>query len=199
MPFIYYRPILILFAISFGYYIVRHWNRLVSFTKLKNADSEKSDQYRRKDDAMEGLRNVALAMTPEQLGISLPIGKTTVYGLVMDFGMSGGVATIVCYQTGDASLYISTGGGIIGGGKYESVNNASKRFINLAQKYLDKASKTEITSLPLSGKVIFYLLTNEGIYSGQDEIKNFENNSSLWSEMFYEGNRVLAELRMAHE
>ncbi len=33
--------------------------------------------------------------------------KTIVYGAVMDWDIGGAVATVVAFQTGDASLYIS--------------------------------------------------------------------------------------------
>src|SRR6185312_10473575 len=90
-----------------------------------------------------------------------------------------------------------TGGGILGGGSHENVNKAAKQFISIAQKYLDMATKTDSTALPVSGNVKFYLLTNNGIFIGEDEIKNFENGSSSWTEMFFEGNKVLTELRMS--
>jgi len=47
--------------------------------------------------------------------------------------------------------------------------------------------------------VKFYLLTNNGVYVGQEQMKNFENNSSTWSKLFEEGNIVLTELRKTSE
>src|SRR5688500_6800465 len=67
----------------------------------------------------EGLRNMALGTTQKDLQLSLADGKTVVYAVVMDWNMGEGVATTVAYQTGDASMYLSSGGGIIGGGQHE--------------------------------------------------------------------------------
>ena len=39
-----------------------------------------------------------------------------VFGVVMDMTYPSGVATLVTFADGTASLYTSTGGGIIGGG-----------------------------------------------------------------------------------
>ena len=91
-------------------------------------------------------------------------------------------------------MYLSSGGAVIGGGQHQNVNNAAKQFVSLAQSFLDKTIKTEATPLPLTGEVKFYLLTNEGIFVGQDQMKNFENNSSTWLKLFEKGNNVLTEL-----
>ena len=100
--------------------------------------------------------------------------KIIVYGIIMDCEINGGVATTVSYQTGDASLYLSSGGGVIGGGKYQSVNNAAKGFVALAQNFLDKAIKTKITSPPSAGEVNFFLLTNKGLYLGKEQMSKIE-------------------------
>jgi hypothetical protein len=136
-------------------------------------------------------------MPPGQFGIKPSTGETTVYGVVMDLGMDKGVATIVSFNTGEASLYLSTGGGILGGGKTENVSKAAKHFVGVAQKYLNKATKAETTPMPEKDSVKFYLLTTRGVYVGQDAVKNFEDNSSQWTEMFFEGNNVLTALRMS--
>jgi hypothetical protein len=142
---------------------------------------------------------MAFTATPEQLGLSLPTDKTVVYGVVMDWEMGGATATTVSYQTGDASLYLSSGGGVIGGGQHQNVNSAAKQFVTLAQTFLDKTAKTETTPLPATDEVKFYLLTNKGVFVGQETMKNFENNSSSWLKLFEEGNNVLTELRMTSE
>jgi hypothetical protein len=180
---------------------------LTSCGNKANAENNQSSEqaktipkvHQTKDNAYEELRNMAFKATPEQLNISLPKDNTIVYGVVMDWEMGGATASTVAYQTGDASLYLSTGGGVIGGGQHLSVNNASKKFISLAQTFLDKTTKTEKTDLPKAKEVKFYLLTNKGIYVGQELVQNFENSSSIWLKLFEEGNNVLTELRNISE
>lgn len=87
--------------------------------------------------------------------------------------MDGATTTIVSYTTGDASMYLSFGSGILGGIRYEQVNTAAKQFVNVAQQYINKALKTENTDLPLTNQVKFYLLTNKGKFVAQDNMKNF--------------------------
>jgi regulator of RNase E activity RraB len=158
-------------------------------------DPSQSDKTETTENAFEGLRNMAFSATPEQIGLSLPTDKTVVYGIVMDWEMGGATATTVSYQSGDASLYLSSGGGVIGGGQYQNVNSAAKQFVTLAQTFLDKTAKTQTTPLPPTDEVKFYLLTNKGVFVGQETMKNFENNSSSWLKLFEEGNNVLTELR----
>jgi len=148
------------------------------------------------ENPFDGLRGMAFGVTPEQLGLSLSADSTLVYGVVMDMGMNGGTATIVSYKTGDASMYLSSGGGVIGGGQHPKVNSAAKLFVRMAQNYLDKSVKTDATPVPDKDDVIFYLLTNKGVYKGQIQLKKFEDSSSPWNGLFEEGNKVITELRL---
>jgi len=125
--------------------------------------------------------------------------QTIVYGVIMDWGMPDAIATIVSYQTGDASLYLSSGGGVIGGGKHENVSVAAKELVKLGQKFLNDAVKTETTTLPKTDSINFYLLTNKGVYVGIEEFKNLESRSSKWVALFDEANKVLTELRKTSE
>jgi hypothetical protein len=183
------------------FYLTSCANKSTSKDKQTTADLDTNKQkvHQTKENAYEGLRIMALSATPEQLGLSLPTDKTIVYGVIMDWEMDGATATTVSYQTGDASLYLSSGGGVIGGGQHENVNSAAKQFVSLAQTFLDKTTKTEKTPLPSTDEVKFYLLTNKGIFVGQETMKNFENNSSSWLKLFEEGNNVLTELRKTSE
>ena len=167
--------------------------------KTTQQDTTKQKTIETKENAFEGLRNMAFSATPEQLELSLPTDKTIVYGIIMDWGMNGATATIVSYQTGDASLYLSSGGGVIGGGQHENVSSAAKHFVSLGQSFLDKTTKTEKTTLPQTDVIKFYLLTNKGIFVGQEQMKNFENRSSTWLSLFEEANLLLTELRKTTE
>jgi hypothetical protein len=167
-------------------------------TTKQNQDTVSKTQQP-KENPYDGLRNMAFTVKPEQLGLSLPADKTIVYGVIMDWGLESGIATTVTYQTGDASLYLSSGGGVIGGGQYPNVNSAAKKFVVLGQTFLRKATKTAATPSPGKDVVKFYFLTNKGIYVGEDQMKNFDSKSSPWFDLFEEGNKVLTELRMTSE
>ena len=161
--------------------------------------TEKESENKADPETFKKLRRIAFTTTPEQLRLSLPKDKTVVYGVIMDMEMGSAVATLTTFQTGDASLYLSNGGGIIGGFQHQNVNIAAKQFVTVAQAYLDKATKTETTALPAADEVIFYLLTNDGIYSCHETFKDFEDNTSEFTKLFEEGNKVLTELRLVSD
>lgn len=145
------------------------------------------------------LRNMALGVTMDQLGLKDPGDETNVFGIVMDWDIGGGIATVAAYQTGDASMYLSTGGGVIGGGEHDNVRKAVFTYIELAQDYLNLTDKSESPSLPDPKCVRFHLLTNKGTFSSQEEVKNLEDRSSKWIKLFEEANKLLTELRLSTE
>jgi hypothetical protein len=110
----------------------------------------------------------------------------------MDLGE--GTATLVSFSSGDASLYLSTGGGLIGGREHDNVSDASEALIAKAGKFLSKATKTTETPLPDKDAVNFYFLTTQGIYKSQEEILKLKEQSSDWSEFFLEANKVIGEI-----
>ena len=148
----------------------------------------------------EDLRLMALSATPEQLGLQLPSGETTVYGVVMDWGLAEGTATLVAFETGEASLYLSSGGGVIGGVGHETVQQAAKAFVQSAAAYLSRAGlqgTAQTTATPLPGKdnVQFYFLTNKGKFVANEAFSNIEHNSSPLLNLFEAGNTVITEIR----
>jgi hypothetical protein len=179
-----------------AFYLTTNANKSTTSDKQNLSEQDTTQKiHQTKENAFEGLRNMAFSATPEQLGLTLPTDKTLVYGAIMDWEMGGATATTVAYQTGDASMYLSSGGGVIGGGQHQNVNIVAKQFIKIAQTFLEKTVKTDTKTLPNKDEVKFYLLTNKGIFVGQEKMKNFENNTSTWLRLFEEGNNVLTELR----
>ena len=170
--------------------------------KNESADNQKSNQTEDKSEQQENpfnsLRPMALSVTPEQLRLESS-DETKVFAIVMDWDLGTGIATIAAYKTGDASMYLSSGGGVIGGGQHENVRQSVFTYVQLGQEFLSKSKKTESTPLPDKDSVRFYLLTNKGTYYAQEEMKNIENESSDWLRLFEEANKVLAELRKTTE
>ena len=164
--------------------------------RLENAQTENNSEQQ--ENPFNGLRQLALSATPEQLGLETS-EETKVFGIVMDWDLGDGIATVIAYETGDASMYLSSGGGVIGGGQHDNVRQAVSPYVQLGQGFLTKAVKTESTPLPDKNCVRFYLLTNKGIYCAQEKMKNIENESSDWFRLFEEANKVLTELRLTTE
>ncbi|HLM02291.1 MAG TPA: hypothetical protein VK400_14665 [Pyrinomonadaceae bacterium] len=164
--------------------------------KEKKINTEASESV---DNPYEKLRDAALNTTPEMLGLKIASDETKVYGVVMDLSKGDGIGTFAFFQTGDASLYTSSGSGIIGGINNENVKNAAVAFIDKAQTFLNRTTKTETTPLPPEKTVIFYFLTNKGKFVAQEKEENFYNNTSQWLGLYIEANKVITEIRLMTE
>lgn len=143
----------------------------------------------------ETLRGIALSTSPGAMLATIPQGETAVYSAVMDWDMGNDIVTLVTNITGEATLYVKSGGGIIGSGKYPNVSSAAQQFTAAAQAHLSHATSTTNTPLPQKNCVQFFLLTNNGKYSGTDLMTNIENKTSMWLPLFEEANRVIGEMR----
>ncbi|MEO8403996.1 MAG: hypothetical protein ABI480_05360 [Chitinophagaceae bacterium] len=163
-------------------------------TSIEHTDTSKT--MKPTDNHYQDLRNLALNITPAQLNLSLPADQTKVYGMVMDMDMGPGTVTFTSFESGDASMYTSTGGGIIGGLSHADVVKAAKDFIIEAQNNLDKATKTDSTPLPDKDCVRFYFLTNKGKFVVQEQFKNIDKDMSPLMPLFNKGNKLITELRI---
>ncbi len=111
--------------------------------------------------------------------------------------MSGAVATLTSFQTGDASLYLSTGGGVIGGVGRATVRDAAIAFVEAATPYLKHMDLSTDFPKPAQGMVRFYVLTTRGIHTAEFTEADLGGNKLEFSPLFYAGQEVLTRLRTA--
>ncbi len=164
-----------------------------------NVDTSKVKIHKTQENAFEGLRNMAFSATPDQLALSLPTDKTVVYGVIMDWEMGGATATTVSYQTGDASLYFSSGACIIGGGQHEEIRELSKEFISLCINLTEEGRPYKDSLTTLQNTVSLYLLTTSGKFLIRDNIEDVKNGNSKLSELYLMTNDIITEFRKADE
>src|ERR1044071_906768 len=77
-------------------------------------------------DIYKGLRERVLTSKPEELGVEGAGAGSQAYGVLMEMGLSSGLASVVSFSTGDASAYTGTGRGLLGGGGYPAGNRAPR-------------------------------------------------------------------------
>lgn len=142
-----------------------------------------------------GLRNQVLSLKPEDLGIHIPADKEEAFGVVLEIETGGGVATIVSLSSGDASMYTSTGGGIIGGMTHTNVKDAALAFVKTSQSYFHKMHIAKNSDTPKTGDIKIFILTNKHKYSYEAPEKDITNEKSYWAVLFYKGNDVITQLR----
>ena len=146
--------------------------------------------------AMKELRDKLLTSSPEEVGLSGEDAEAKVWGVLMEVALREGVATLVSVRDGTASLYTSTGGGILGG---YIARNEAKRFVAEAEKHLVSMRPTKSFPYPEVGRVKFYVLTRDGVYTAEGDEKEMQRARHPFFSLFLAGSKVVAVLGSAHE
>ena len=95
-----------------------------------------------------------------QMIAGLPPKPGAIRGVVMDWGLGGGLATMIAIDDGAVSLYLNPGGGIIGAGTKPEVAEAATRFRAEAERVRDQFTVATSFPKPTKDSVVFYLLTD---------------------------------------
>ena len=108
--------------------------------------------------ASAGLR---LAVLRRELGDTTEPGHPDdIRCVVMDWNLGGeSVATLVAFDDGTTSLYLSSGGGVIGAGEHENVRQAAARFRAAAADVRERFLPTDSFTRPPSGHSRFFIVT----------------------------------------
>lgn len=142
--------------------------------------------------AMKELRDRLLTSSAAEVGLSGEDAKAKVWGVLMEVALPNGVATLVSVRDGTASLYTSTGGGILGG---YSARNEAKRFVTEAEKHLASMKPTKSFPYPTAGTMKFYVLTQDGVVTAEADEKELVSGRHALSPLFLSANEVLTALR----
>ena len=142
------------------------------------------------------LRSQVFETSPETIGIEAKAGQP--YAVLMEIGFSEGVATLVSYIDGNASLYLSSGGGVIGGFAHENVRKTAINFVSNSKEYISKMEIANSYPLPQPGYVRFYVLTKEGVYSIEDKEQGIQEGNDF-TPLYTCGQNVITELRKISE
>lgn len=94
----------------------------------------------------------------------------------MDWGIPAGTATVAAFADGTASVYLSSGGGFLGGGQaHESIRNAAIKTVEIAGELKALMQPTTTYPLPQRGQVIFYVRTDGGVLTAtvpEDDLRS---------------------------
>lgn len=146
------------------------------------------------DNMFHDLRGRALATRPSDLGIPESL---SVYGALLELGMGDDTATVVCFITGDASLYYSTGGGIIGGSGIPSVSAAAIRMVHVFADLVDLLPVVESVAVPGDGRAGFVALTTSGLRSVSGSVMAIETDGTDLTPLYAAGQDVISAFRLS--
>jgi hypothetical protein len=139
------------------------------------------------------LRDQIFSVSSADLG--LPPG-TTPYGAVMEFDVGHETVTVVAYATGDASIYFSNGGGMIGGVGQPEIAEAAKAFVEATRAVSGSLSTADGFPRPVAAEVRFYVLTTEGVLTVAASIEAVASGSDTLSSLFNAANGVITQYRL---
>jgi hypothetical protein len=144
------------------------------------------------DDAYLGLRDLALNARPEEIGVT---GGSPVYGALLEIDMGDAVITLACFSTGDASLYYSNGGGMVGGIAIPSVRAEALRMVSAYGDDVSLLAPVGLSELPTDGHASFVALTPSGTYAGSAPIDEIVLGTTKVGNLFDAGQRVITAFR----
>ena len=149
-------------------------------------------------DVYAGLRTQALSLDPAS--IVVPTGEPW-HGAamaVMELAVEKGTASVVAVADGSVSLYLSTGGGVIGAGGHASVRDAAGRFRLLAGE-LRGAMAVAVDGFPLpeAGEVRFHVTTGEERYSSAAPESALRSGRHPLAQLYAAGQDLLTEIRLS--
>ncbi len=117
----------------------------------------------------------------------------------MDWGVPTGTATVMALADGSASIYLSSGGGYLGGQKEEAVRRAAIQAIEVAREYPSEMRTTTEYVLPATGEVIFYLLTDSGALIASEKEVELHNPEHPLSKLGNAMQNIVTQYRILEE
>jgi hypothetical protein len=115
-----------------------------------------------------GLRNQIFQLTRDKCGLPPNAQPSEPCAAIMDWGVKTGTATVVAVADGTTSIYLSSGGGSIGGGQsHAAIREAGQHFLALSKEFLPQMQVTTEYPLPATGQVIFYVRTVGGVVTAR--------------------------------
>ena len=149
------------------------------------------------DEVYADLRSMALTVDPATL--QRPAGEPWSGALVamMEIGLPNGTATFAAMADGTASMYTSTGGGVIGAGEHAAVRAAADRFRAVLAGARGDLQPTSEFPVPQRGEVRFQLRTEDGGFTGVAPESAVASGRHPLSEPYAAGQDLVTEIRLA--
>jgi hypothetical protein len=126
-------------------------------------------------------------------------GEDSVWGMLMETEHSGATATLFAVWDGTTSLYLSSGGGMLGGHAHDTVREANAEFLETANRFRQHLRPASAFPLPAMGRVTFYGLTDLGVLTADGAEHDLAHGHHALSALFHAGLKVLTQLRSISE
>lgn len=151
-------------------------------------------------DAYLGLRDQALHLKRDKIGLAAPSNPKEPWAVLMDWGLGTGTVTVVAISDGTASVYLSSGGGSIGGGQsHEPIRKAAQKMLFAAAEVQPQMRLTNSYPLAQQGQVIFYALTDAGVFTATGPQEELSSHRSQLSKLGDAAQDIITQYRLIEE
>ncbi len=123
----------------------------------------------------------------------VPSSPNEPWGAMMEIGYPEAIVTTVAFTDSTASILRSSGGGFFGGGSVGAVKTAAEHFIKEAQKAQSQMTSTREFPQPSAGHTVFYLFTDNGVFTASAAESDLNGNGHQYSELYNSGLQILGE------
>lgn len=144
------------------------------------------------------LRIAALTTFPSHLSKKFGLTDPVAIGVCMEFWVQKSVVSLICFIDGNASLYFSGGGGILGGIKHDRVRHSAGKLIQFANTYLPEMQSCNEFPLPEPGRTQFYVLTPVGAFAAKAMDSELVECRHSFSLLFSAAQCVITQLKQAN-
>jgi ankyrin repeat protein len=146
-------------------------------------------------EVMQELRHAMLATVPEggTAGADEPVL------VVMDMVFTDAVVSVMSSTSGDASLYFSNGGAMLGGIGHENVCTAATAFVQEVARHRDQFTVVTDYAYPAGSNVRFFLRTPKAVYMAEAPRESLVNGQSALAAAFLRGQDVITQFRKISE
>jgi hypothetical protein len=112
-------------------------------------------------------RGDLLALTAGAPGEAAAGSGPEVIGVAMEIGFDTGTCLVLGLRDGTASVYLSSGGGSIGGQTHPHINAAARKLVETARAFVGRLPVVAEYPLPAEGRVRFSLFTTAGVHASE--------------------------------
>ena len=144
-----------------------------------------------------GMRELAFSTKPKDIGFTGSPDEEATYGVIIEFRIDRETATVVSFASGDASIYLSTGGAMIGGVGQPRIAQSAKAMIATGQSELGQVPFVDRHPKPSVGQVTIYLLTTRGLRGTAANEAELEGGKHPLSPLFASAQDVITAYRTA--
>jgi hypothetical protein len=147
----------------------------------------------------QAIRNKLLSLDPQEVDITATPEHPHIWGVMMEFILSGSVVTLAGLVDGTTSLYFSTGGGILGSGNHPKVGAAARELVGKAELALECFQPVREYPFPDEGFIRFYALTFNGILMAECPDKDVKDPLLGLSGLYEAAQDLITQVKLVHE